>query len=97
VETLLWPEALLELGTADRTEGLETIVAAARSWTPERALLNWRMSLERLDWRWRFERLRQSLGIEAPKLEAELSQIRTLLQQPDAAEPSRLSTAGLRP
>ncbi len=73
---LLWPEALLELGTIDREEGLDVIAEAARQWTPARAAHNWRLSLERLDWRWRFERIRQALEIPAPALEAELTELR---------------------
>ena len=35
VQSLLWPEALLDIGTVDQTKGLEVIASAVREWTPE--------------------------------------------------------------
>jgi hypothetical protein len=78
---LLWPEALLELGTVDREKGLDVITEAARQWTPARASHNWRQALERLDWRWRLERIRQALDVPAPTLEAELAELRARLRE----------------
>jgi hypothetical protein len=85
---LLWPEALLELGTVDREKGLDLITEAAREWTPARAAHNWRLSLERLDWRWRFERIRQTLDIPVPALEAELTDLRARIRDASVAAPS---------
>jgi hypothetical protein len=79
---LLWPEALLELDTVDREKGLDLISEAAQQWTAARAAHNWRLALERLDWRWRFERIRQVLAFPAPKLEAELTELRTRMAAP---------------
>ena len=73
VQSLLWPEALLDLGTVQQTEGLEVIARAVREWTPNRARLNYLKSLERLDWRWRFKKLAAALGVHSGQLDAELT------------------------
>jgi hypothetical protein len=73
VQSLLWPEALLDLGTVNRAEGLEVLADAVRQWTPARAQLNYLRSLERLDWRWRFERLATALDLRSRELDAELA------------------------
>jgi hypothetical protein len=75
VRSLLWAEALLDLGTAGRAEGLEVIARAVREWTPMRARVNYLKSLERLDWRWRFKEIARALGVRAPLLDAELTRI----------------------
>lgn len=75
VESLLWPEALLDLGTASQREGLEVIASAVREWTPERARRNYLKSLERLDWRWRFKTIAEVLGIHPPQLNTELKRL----------------------
>ncbi len=72
---LLWPEALLELGTTDRDDGLRQIAAAVQEWIPARARLNHLRALERLDWRWRIERLAREAQIDAPGLPAELTRL----------------------
>jgi len=73
VRALLWPEALLDLGTVDQAEGLTLIASAVREWAPGRAQLNYLKALETFDWRWRLKTLAEALQIHAPKLEAELS------------------------
>jgi hypothetical protein len=79
VRSLLWPEALLDLGTVNQGEGLEVITNAVRDWTPARARLNYLRSLERLDWRWRFKRLTEFLGIHSDQLDKELTDLRRVL------------------
>ena len=73
VQSLLWPEALLDLGTVDRKQGLEVIARAAHEWTPTRARLNYLNSLQRLDWRWRFKKLATALSVNSFKLDTELA------------------------
>jgi len=75
VTSLLWPEALLDLGTVDQCGGLEVITCALRDWTPARATLNYLKSLERLDWRWRFKKLAEHFGIQSEGLEKELADL----------------------
>jgi len=86
VQSLLWPEALLDLGTVDRTEGLKVIVSAAREWAPERAQINYIRSLEAFDWRWRFKTLAEALDIHSPTLDAELARLQNVIRsaQPTA-------------
>jgi hypothetical protein len=76
VQALLWEDALLDLGTANRIEGLEVLANAARSWSPHRARRNFLRSLEVLDWRWRFERLAAALDVRSEKLDTELLLLR---------------------
>ncbi|HEX7899892.1 MAG TPA: hypothetical protein VF950_19135 [Planctomycetota bacterium] len=73
---LLWPEALLDLGTTALDPGLASVKAAAEAWTPERARRNHQRALERLDWRWRFARVARTLGIDPPALRRELAELR---------------------
>lgn len=77
VDSVLWPEALLELTTTDLSKGLDVIEEALASWSPDRAALNHLRSLERLDWRWRFETIANVLGIRCNVLNSELSALRT--------------------
>jgi len=79
VRSLLWPEALLDLGTVNRTEGLEVLANTVREWTPDRARLNYIRSLERLDWRWRFKRLADALGVRSCPLDTELKRLNQLI------------------
>lgn len=72
---LLWPEALLDLGTVERERGVEILRAAAARWTPERARINYAHALDRLDWRRRFERIAAALELNAPPLRQELRQL----------------------
>jgi hypothetical protein len=75
VRSLLWPEALLDLGTVNRSEGLDVIARAVEEWTPDLARLNYLRSLERLDWRWRFKRIADTLGISPRPLGKELTDL----------------------
>jgi hypothetical protein len=85
VQSLLWPEALLDLGTVNQSEGLMVIDAMVRAWTPERARLNYLKSLEALDWRWRFKTIASALGVNPLPLERELTRIADALR---AAQPT---------
>jgi hypothetical protein len=80
VQSLLWPEALLDVGTVKRDEGLEVIAQAVREWTPDRARLNYLRSLERLDWRWRFKKIAGALGVDPRPLSQELARLRQVIQ-----------------
>jgi hypothetical protein len=86
VQSLMWPEALLDLGTVDQTEGLKVIASAVGEWTPERAQLNYVRSLETFDWRWRLNTLADALGIHSPKLDDELARLKSVIRsaQPNA-------------
>ena len=75
VESLLWPEAMLDIGTVSQTEGLEVIASMTRAWTQERAQLNYMRSLEVLDWRLRFKTLAEAMSVHAPPLDAELERL----------------------
>ena len=75
VQSLLWPEAMLDIGTVDQNEGLEVIGAMVRAWTPERAQHNYMRALESLDWRWRFKTLAEALRIKPVLLEAEMARL----------------------
>jgi hypothetical protein len=77
VQDLLWEDALLDVRTVDRNEGLAIVARAVREWTPHRAARNYLRSLEVLDWRWRFERLACVLNVRSQTLNREL----TFLQQ----------------
>jgi hypothetical protein len=89
VQSLLWPEALLDLGTANQAEGLSVIASAVREWTPERAQINYLRSLETFDWRWRFKMLAEALDIRSSKLDAELARLQNAIRsaQPIARIP----------
>jgi hypothetical protein len=80
VQSLLWPEALLDIGTVHRAEGLKVIGSAVRGWTPERAQLNYIRSLEIFDWRWRFKRIAEVLDIHSFALDAELARMQTVIR-----------------
>ena len=75
VQSLLWPEAMLDLGTVDRTEGLRVLHSAVEKWSPRQAHFNYARSLECLDWRWRFKTLAEALQIRSPTLEKELARL----------------------
>ena len=95
VRSLLWSEALLDLGTVNRSEGLEVIARAVGVWTPALARLNYLRSLERLDWRWRFKRIADSLGISPRPLDTdliELSQAIDSLQSYETVSPAAIPT-----
>jgi hypothetical protein len=77
---MLWPGALLDLGTTDREEGLARIADAVREWTPERARRNHRGALERLDWRWSFQAIAEALGVRPAPLQADLERLREAIR-----------------
>jgi hypothetical protein len=74
-DNLLWEGATLELGTLHRSQGLQIIADAAKSWTPASAARNHRMALQRLDWRWRLKTLADTLWAETPALREELARL----------------------
>ncbi len=78
-EAQFWPGATLELGTTERARGLDVIGEAVSSWTPQAAVLNYRMALRRLDWRWRLAQLAEALDRPAPLLDVELATLRQRL------------------
>jgi hypothetical protein len=80
VRSLLWPEALLDIGTLDLNEGLQLIGHAVENWSPDRARLNYLRSLKHLDWRWRFRQLAAALDISSSRLDVELDNIRDILK-----------------
>lgn len=80
VQSLLWREALLDLGTTNQAEGLETLASATRSWSASRARLNYVRSLERLDWRWRFKTVAEALDIRSPRLDVELERLQNTIR-----------------
>ena len=82
VHALLWPEAMLDLGTLKLDEGLHVIARAVEQWSPDRARLNYFRSLEHLDWRWRFKQLAAALKINSSRLDVELDSIRNMLKRP---------------
>ena len=86
VQSLMWPEALLDIGTVNQSDGLKMIASAVREWTPERARLNYVRSLETYDWRWRFKTLAGALETPSSKLDAELARLQSLIRsaQPTA-------------
>lgn len=75
IESLLWPEAMLDIGTVNRTEGLKVIKSMVQAWTPGRAQLNHIRSLEALDWRWRFKTLAEALNTHPIQLDTELARL----------------------
>lgn len=85
---LLWPEALLDLRTIERDQGLAVLRSAAAAWTPERARINYRHALERLDWRRRFERIAGALELSAPLLRQELRHLDERLRSLRAPVPA---------
>jgi hypothetical protein len=80
VQSLLWPEALLDIGTVNQTEGLKVIGSAAGEWASERAQLNYLRSLETFDWRWRFKTLAEALDIHSSDLDADLSRLKNVIR-----------------
>lgn len=80
VQSLLWEEAQVDLGTVNRAKGVDVIARAVSEWSPERARLNYVRALARLDWRWRFKRLAAALDVRAPALENELKNLGIQLQ-----------------
>jgi len=84
VDQLLWPGALLDLGTIRRDAGLDALALASNAWRPESAVKNNIMALRKLDWRWRLKSIADVFGISPQPLTGEL----TLLKQRIAAASS---------
>jgi hypothetical protein len=93
VQSLLWPEAMLDIGTVNQIEGLKVVGSMVRAWTPDRAQLNYMRSLETLDWRWRFKTLAGALGIHSPALETELARLNQTIRSAQPAAMMRLERA----
>jgi hypothetical protein len=72
INRLLWDGATLDLKSIHIKQGLELISDAVKSWRPEQATVNYRMSLERLDWRWRFAEIAKVMNVSAKKLDEEI-------------------------
>ena len=87
-EAVLWPGATLDLGTTDREAGLAVLREAASAWTPRQAQLTHARALERVDWRWRLKEITRTMGWYAPRLEAELDQLRARVAGLQAAGPA---------
>jgi hypothetical protein len=85
VQSLLWPEALLDIGTVNQTEGLKVIGSMVRAWTPDRAQLNYIRSLETLDWRLRFKALAQALEVHSVQLDTELARLTKVIRSAQPA------------
>jgi hypothetical protein len=85
VQSLLWPEALVDIGTVNQAEGLKVIETMVRSWTPDRAQVNYVRSLETLDWRLRFKTLTEVLLASAPQLETELARLTQVIRSAQLA------------
>ncbi len=81
---LLWPGALLDIGTTDFEQGLHLIAEAVSSWAPDMAAKNHQKALERLDWRWRFLELSDAFGVTPNLLKQETNRLETLLDRPPA-------------
>jgi hypothetical protein len=89
VQSLLWPEALLDTGTVNQTEGLKVIDSMVRAWTPERAQLNYIRSLETFDWRLRFKTLAEALDAHSLQLDAELARLTQAIRSAQLASKIR--------
>jgi len=89
IQSLLWPEALLDIGTTDQAEGLKVLASAVRQWTPEQAQLNYLRSLETFDWRWRFKTLADALDIRKSDLDAELARLQNVIRSAQPTATSR--------
>ena len=87
-EAVLWPGATLDLGTTDRGAGLAVLREAASAWTPREAQLTHAHALERIDWRWRLQEITRTMGWYAPRLEAELDQLRARVSGLQSAGPA---------
>jgi hypothetical protein len=89
VQSLLWPEALLDIASTSQEEGLDRIASAVRDWSPQLAQVNYLRSLEKLDWRWRFNRIAETMAVRTDWLDAGLARIREVLQRSDVEQASR--------
>jgi hypothetical protein len=81
VQALLWPEALVDVGTVDPTEGLKLIGSMVQAWTPDRARFNYIRSLETLDWRLRFKKVADALDVRSVRLDMELARLAQVVRE----------------
>lgn len=81
VTELLWPEALLELPSPGRAEGLGVLAEANARWTEEVAFTNHVRALERLDWRWRIGQVAADLSVATASLEREVERLNGRIAQ----------------
>lgn len=81
VDNLLWPEALLDIGTTDMAAGLDVIAQASKTWRAEQAAFNHLQALQRLDWRWRFAQIADAMGVQSAKLQREHDELRARIRQ----------------
>lgn len=82
--SLLPAEGLVDIDVSSREAGVDEIVTAARSWTPEIAGRLRRAALERLDWRWRIAEIAESLELRPVTLDAEMARLRAAMEAPGA-------------
>jgi hypothetical protein len=85
VQSLLWPGALVDIGTVNPTEGLKVVGSMVRAWTPDRAQFNYIRSLETLDWRLRFKALADALDVRSPRLDTELAHLTQVIRSAQPA------------
>ena len=67
INRLLWEGSTLDLKSIKINEGLQIITEAVKFWSPNQAIRNQKLALERLDWRWRFAEIAVVLN-ESPVL-----------------------------
>lgn len=72
---LFWPGATLEFDRVDLRHNMEAVAEAVRAWTPQQALDNHRMALQRLDWRHSLKRIADHMSLRFPRLDSELEEI----------------------
>lgn len=68
-------QARLPIDVGSRAAGEHAIRDAAAAWTPGAAEAIQRAALQVTDWRWRFREIADGLGIDAPRLDADLTRI----------------------
>ncbi|MEO6080767.1 MAG: hypothetical protein ABIQ86_13470 [Steroidobacteraceae bacterium] len=81
IDALLWPEALLDLGTTNLRDGMAVIRDAASRWSPGLATLNHLRALEKLDWRWRLSDMADTIGLKSNRLDAEMNRLRARISE----------------
>lgn len=81
VRRVLWPEALLDLGSTRIDQGLDVLQGAVQRWTPDVARYNYWMALQRLDWRWRIQCIAEALCVESPVLNQEIGSLNSRVEE----------------
>jgi hypothetical protein len=87
IDTLLWPEATLDLKTTRLHEGMALLREAVSSWSPDQSKINHLRSLERLDWRWRLSTIARTVGVKSGWLESELHRLQSRIALLKNSEP----------